>query len=138
MQKKYQIIIIAGVIIAACACWGLYLYNLPHRNVSGVHASVQMDAVGMCAEYKRDEVVADKRFVGKVVEVMGVVMESHLTGNRANIRLGTSGSDMAVNCDFLVTDAGEFHIPPNGAKMTVKGRCTGFLQDVNLVDCVIE
>jgi len=129
---------IALVVVAACAAWGLYLYNLPHRNVAGVHASVQMDAAGMCAEYRRDEVMADKRFVGKVVEVMGVVVESQLSGNRANIRLGTSGADAAVSCDLLVTNAGEFHIPSKGEKVTVKGRCTGFLQDVNLVDCVME
>jgi len=138
MHKKYQIIIAFGTLIAVCAGWGLYLYNMPHRNVAGVRPSVQIDATALCDDYSRDEAVADKRFVGKVMEVRGMVVESQLTGKTANIRLGASGTDIAVSCDFSVTNAGEFHIPPKGAMVTVRGRCTGFLQDVNLVDCILE
>ena len=99
---------------------------------------MKMDAAGLCNEYSRDENGADKRFVGKVMEVRGTVVESQLTGNRANIRLGSGEADMAVSCDFSVADGESFPIPPKGTMVTVKGRCTGFLQDVNLVDCIIE
>jgi len=138
MHKKYQIIIAFATLFVVCTGWGLYLYNMPHQNVAGVAASVRIDAAALCDDYRRDEAVADKRFVGKVMEVRGMVVESQSTGKTANIRLGASGTDIAVSCEFPATDAGEFHVPPKGANVTVKGRCTGFLQDVNLVDCILE
>jgi len=138
MRKKYRIIIALGIFFIACAGWGLYLYNMPHRNVAGIRPTVQIDAAALCDEYRRDEAAADKRFVGKVMEVRGMVVESQLTGNRANVRLGASGTDIAVTCDLSVANAGEFPVPPKGTMVTVRGRCTGFLQDVNLVDCILE
>jgi len=138
MRRKYAIIVALGIVFVSGTGWSLYLYNKPHRNVAGVAASVQIDAEGLCADYRKDEAGSDKRFVGKVLDVSGTVIEAKLTGNKANIRLGNAASDMAVSCDLSIDGTSSFHVPPNGSKVMIKGRCTGLLQDVNLVDCVIE
>jgi hypothetical protein len=138
MRRKYAIIIALTVLFASVAGWALYLYNKPHRNVAGVDASVRIDAEGLCTGYRKDEAGSDKRFVGKVLDVSGTVVESQLAGNKANIRLGNAAADMAVSCDISIDDSSSFRLPLKGSKVMIKGRCTGMLQDVNLVDCVIK
>jgi hypothetical protein len=138
MRKRYGIIIALGILVFSSAGWALYLYNKPHQNVASIRPSVKMDAVGLCAEYQKDEPGADKRYVGKVVEVSGTVIESQVNAKGASIRIGTAQNDAAVSCEMSVENWVTFHMPSNGMKVKIKGRCTGFLQDVNLVDCVIE
>ena len=138
MRRKYVIVILFVVLLSAGAGWAFYLYNKPHRNVAGVRAVAEIDAVGLYSVYKQNEASADKKFVGKVIEVKGTIIAVQLTDSTANVRLGTGGADGAVNCDFLVVKGAKPDLPSKGSSVVIKGRCTGFLEDVNLVDCVVE
>ena len=138
MPGKYLIAIGLGLFFCIFGAWGLYLYNLPHQSVAGVRASYQIDAAGLCAAYRRNEVDADRQFTGKVLEVKGKIVGAQMTDSTASVRLGESDSSSAVNCDFLIDKARALRVPPKGTTVTIKGKCTGFLEDVDLVDCVIE
>jgi len=138
MRKKYLIVTGLAVFLSLFGVWGLYLYNLPHRSVAGLRAFVKIDAAGLCAAYKRNGVDADRQFTGKVLEVRGKVVGVQMTDSTASVRLGESDTASAVNCDFIVVKAATVRVPSKGATVTIKGRCTGFLEDVDLVDCVVE
>ncbi|GGB12647.1 OB-fold protein [Puia dinghuensis] len=138
MRKKYIMVALLGVLLSAVAGWAFYLYNKPHRNVAGVRAVAEIDAAGLYAAYKQDETGADRKFVGKVIEVKGTIITVQLTDSTANVRLGAAGTDGAVSCDFLVGKGTKPDLPSKGSAVVIKGRCTGFLEDVNLVDCVVE
>lgn len=138
MRTKYVIVTLLVVLLSIAAGWAYYLYNKPHRNVAGVRPVTEVDAAGLYAAYKKDETGADKRFVGKVIEVKGIIIAVQLTDSTANIRLGTGDADAAVSCDFLVGKGAKPDLPSKGSSVVIKGRCTGFLEDVNMVDCVVE
>ena len=58
-------------------------------------------------------------------------------GNYVSLNLKGS-ADGGVNCSILKKDLDPGDKFNTGDSVTIKGKCTGFLMDVNLVDCVIK
>jgi hypothetical protein len=126
------------VLLFGGIAWALYLYNKPHANVARLRPEFRLDARDLYGEYRRDEAGANHKFTGKVIEVKGTVSDRQLTDSTASIQLNTGYPEVTVNCSFLVTGHAKINFPPKGSSVTIKGRCTGFLADISLVDCVIE
>jgi hypothetical protein len=138
MRKKYYILITCFVLLVSGTAWALYLYNKPHQNVAGLRPAFRIDGADLYSEYRRDEAAANQKFTNKVLEVKGVIAGEQFTDSTVNIQLSTGEPDAVINCNFLVKDPVKPHFPSKGAAVAIKGRCTGFLEDVNLVDCVID
>jgi hypothetical protein len=124
--------------------WGLYLYNKPHRSAADAPLSATIAADSLFAQYQRDEHRADSLYgKGKVIEVTGSLLEIQHSGN-AEIWILSAGDSSAatpgggINCQLFSADKDPSPLPKPGDKVTIKGKCTGFLMDVNLSDCVPE
>ena len=50
----------------------------------------------------------------------------------------TGNPAATVNCSFRFSRHEKINMPPKGGTVTIKGKCAGFLNDVNVVDCVLE
>jgi hypothetical protein len=72
-----------------------------------------------------------------VLEVKGTVSAVSVKGPIVNIQLNASKLG-GINCNLFPIESNDRQLPAIGRVLTIKGRCTGFLMDVNLVDCVIE
>jgi hypothetical protein len=139
MRKRYYIMMACCVLLLSSGiAWALYWYKKPHRNVAGLKPEFKIEARELYGEYKKNGAIADRKFAGKVVEVKGTIAGEQLTDSTADIQLSTDDAEASVSCNFLVRGSAKFNFPSRGAPVTIKGRCTGYLQDVNLVDCVIE
>ena len=137
MRKKY--FLIAGIVIlvlgGTAAVWGWYLYNKPHQGVTGVKAKASIDAKTLYDAFNRNEDSANRQFLGGVLEITGLVTGVSKTDSTYSIAL--SGGDLGgINCGMAAN--GGMPVPDKNATVTIKGRCTGYLVDVNMVDCVIE
>jgi hypothetical protein len=135
MRKKY----IFGIIIIVLFLVGLGVYKVykPHQNVSGEDAVASLSAQDLYHEFQTDENTANKKWVGKVIEVSGIVSSVNETDSYVSINL-KAAADGGVNCSVLKKDLSSADHFKNGDSVTVKGKCTGFLMDVNLVDCVMK
>lgn len=135
MRKKY--FLIAGVIVLILlglgAGWGWYLYNKPHAGVGGVAATAKLEAGKLFGAFQTDETRANGQYLGKVVEVRGRVASTTPQSLQLDCGGGAAGG---INCSLAPGQT----VPKTDttAYVTVKGRCTGYLMDVNLVDCIIE
>ena len=138
MRKRYYVLIGCFALFLSSATWALYWYNKPHRNVAGLSPAFRIKAADLYSEYRRDEAAADKKFVNKILEVKGTIAGELLTDSTVDIQLSSGDPEAFVSCNFLMRGPGKANFPAKGFPVTIKGRCTGFLQDVNLVDCVIE
>jgi hypothetical protein len=137
MRKKY--FLVAGAVLLCLlligAGWGWHLYNKPHAGVDGVTAIAQMTADSLFNRFQTDEAGSNKAFLGQVLEVKGKIGDVQKTDSTLNVELEGSSGLGGINCSMAM---GQKNVLQKGQAITLKGRCTGFLMDVNLVDCVTE
>lgn len=135
MRKKY--FLIAGIIWLVLVGFGLYYYNKPHTSAANMEIDASIAAVDLYNQYAENEISANKKFLDKIIEVKGKVVDMQQAGNSTNIQLDGGSPAGGVNCS-IAENSSQIKLPGKGSMVTVKGRCSGFLMDVNLVDCVLE
>jgi len=125
-----------GFLLLGLAAWIVYIMYAPHRNASGEQAVASMSAMSFYNEFNTNEDLANKKWVGKVVEITGVI--STLGENEKYFSINLQASETGgINCSMQKKDLISVTKPRPGDTIIIKGKCTGFLSDVNLVDCVI-
>ncbi len=134
-----KIILILGGLALMGAGVGLYMYNKPHEKMESAKAEKSIDAKNLYAEYEKDETAADAAFLGKVLEVSGVVREVHKGEAKENyIVLETDGLMGGVKCQLdHLTDHQSLDQIEISQNITIKGYCSGYLMDVIMDRCVI-
>lgn len=125
------------MLVLAGSAWAWHLYHKPHESAAGVSAAASIDADSLYHQYQLDEHAADLKYMGKVVEVKGKLVEVQHSGNAEIWILSTQPGGGGINCQLFPGEKPE-PAPKAGDMVTVKGRCTGFLMDVNLADCVLQ
>jgi hypothetical protein len=75
--------------------------------------------------------------VGKVIEVTGRIASVADAGNYVSVNLRAT-SEGGINCSILKKDLNPGDKLLIGDSIDIKGKCTGFLMDVNLVDCIVK
>jgi len=66
------------------------------------------------------------------------VYDVQLSDTAMNILLKDEQSMGGVNCNMFMHPNQNKHPIAKGSSIIIKGKCVGYLMDVNLVDCVIE
>lgn len=131
-----KIAVFFGVILLLCLtgrAW--FLFTKQHASTAKVKASITVKAEDLYAEYQKNETEANHLFLDKVIEVKGVVADVLVTGNTVSIQLSGSSAG-GISCSlFPAKDKSQ--LPVKGSHLTIKGKCSGYLMDVNLVDCVV-
>jgi len=128
------------LLILILAARGIYLYTKPHRSAEGEMAAYSITADSLFTQYQKDEQGADKKYLGKVLEVKGRLADIHHNGHSEiwilSVQPGESPGGGGINCQLFEGEGIPATHPKPGDEITLKGRCTGFLMDVNLADCV--
>jgi hypothetical protein len=134
MQKRYFFGIC--IFLLFVVAWGIYKVTVPHRNAAGEESVATISALNLYNEFLLSETVANKKWVGKIINVSGVISSVNESGNYISINL-RAAADGGVNCSILKKDLDPGSKFNAGDSVNIKGKCTGFLMDVNLVDCVL-
>ena len=135
MRKKYFIII--AIIVLIVAAWVYHLFTANRPGLAGVNADISINAVDLYNQFQSDENTADKKYLDKVIEIKGTITDIQQTDTTLSIEL--KGADSGgINCGVANDGHDKTLSFQKGAIITVKGRCSGFLMDVNMVDCIIE
>lgn len=128
-------IIFAGLVLLVYA---FYEYNRKHSDLSSVDTVASTSAVAFVTLYETDEQTANKLYLGKPVDVTGVVAEINTQQDRiVNLLLGNTNNMHNVSCLLDVKHTGRVKEVKIGDEVTVRGICTGYLIDVELNRCVI-
>lgn len=135
MRKK--IFFGIGILLCCLIAWGVYTTLKPHRNVSGEETDAAVAAKDLYHDFQQNETLANKKWVGKVIEVSGIISSVTESDSYISINL-KSNADGGINCSVLKKDLETGEKFKAGDSVIIKGKCTGFLMDVNLVDCVIK
>ena len=136
---KVKLAIVAGTVIVLliCAAIGWYVYNKPHTGVAGIEADIIMTAADLYNDFQHDETLANTKYLNKIIEVTGNVSELQNVNGSQIILLSSTGDMGGVSCQ-LSNDENKKVTIKKSTTITVKGKCSGYLMDVNLVDCVLK
>lgn|SRR6186713_359373 len=138
MPKK-RILFGGGILllILIAAGWAYYLYNKPRQSAANETTNVTISADSLYSQYLGNEQACDKKYLGKVIEVTGKIAAIQHSGQSEIWILSTSAPNGGgINCQLFPGEKVEN--VKSGDQVTVKGKCTGFLMDVNLADCSVS
>ena len=133
MKKKLLFFI--GILLLAIAGWGYYLYNKPRTGVEDKQPDITIAATDLYKQYSTDETTANQKYLNKIISVSGIADEVNKTDSMYTILLKGDADMGGVSCNLFNTKTITI---TKGKTITIKGKCTGFLMDVALTDCIIE
>ena len=121
MKKNVKIVLI---VIAAMAVigggYGLYLFNMPHRDVQGEDASFTIEAESFVEEFMKTPTESNAKYLDNVVVVSGTISEiSEDQLKQKVVLLKTSNS--GVSCTFMVETNKNANNLKVGDKVKIKG-----------------
>ena len=132
-MKKILIALIVLALIGAA--FGYYLYNKPVESLEHKKADVAISADQLLKEYESDEKAANDKYLGKIVEVSGKVIDITNEEGKKKVNLETSNPISAIICEL--EGSGDTGNLKAGDDVKMKGKCTGYLSDVILVQSSI-
>ena len=135
MRKKVFFSI--GILMLCLAGYALYWYQKPHTSVAAIAPAATISAADLFAAYTQNEAAANQQFLDKVVLVKGTVDQVLRTDSSLTVVLQSNDIAGGISCNILSKNTATASIK-SGETVSIKGRCTGFLADVMLADCVIE
>jgi len=135
MQKRKKAFLWSSILLTLLVILIFFMQiNKPHQSAAGLHAAMRITAAKLFDDYITNESFANNQYLNKIIEVEGTVLENSTA--HENIILLETGHTGAVNCAMMDEKKVLMQIKKN-EPLIVKGKCTGFLADVNLTDCVI-
>jgi hypothetical protein len=87
--------------------------------------------------YEQNEDSANRKLLNQIIEVRGAVTTVGQDSTGTSIQLSSSNPMSGVNCRFDASINEKLRRIKTGDTISVKGKCTGFLIDVNLTNCDI-
>ena len=142
--KAGIILVVVGVVIAGAV--GLYLFNMPHRNVQKAAADYSLTSSQIVAEYLTDKESANKKYLSddgdsKVLEITGVVSKISEDFNDQKVVLLKGADDKAgVSASFTTETNANAAKLQVGETVTVKGVIrsgASYDEDLDLYENVI-
>lgn len=126
---KYKIILLASALIVIAA--GAYFYvNRKTQSLTDINADFKISAVKFLEEYSSDQVLSDKKYLGKVIQVEGNLKEIERDDKGSlTFVLGDLTSVSSVRCSIDTTVVIDESAYPVGTAVSLKGECTGFNAD---------
>jgi len=144
MKKSRVIFLIIAVVLLAGILFVYREYNRPNKVLSEVEAAVKIPASELSASYAGNDSLANLKFLGKIVEVDGIIKKVETPeDNISIIVVGGKEAMSSVRCTMDSSFNRQSFSLVKGAPVSIKGICTGYNadellgSDVLLNRCVI-
>lgn len=128
--------------------YGLYMFNMPHRNVQGSKTDIQISVADLVKEYLTDQEAANAKYLSsdgdsKILEVTGTV--NRIAEDYQQIKLvilKEEGAKAGIRCSFTPETQEAVKALAPGASVTIKGVIrsgAGYDADIDLYeDAILE
>jgi len=144
MTKKRSLrilfwIILTGSLIAVGAIY--YIFNMPRRDLANEKAAYQLEAKQLISEFKSDENSSTTKYLDKAISVRGEIKSIRTLENHVvvfSLEDAMEGVSCTVDSAESVRYAVQLEKFRIGSTAKFKGRCSGMLMDVQLINCVPE
>lgn len=138
MKTSYFKILLISLIVAIIGLFtALYLYNKPFLNVSKSKPDIILNSQVMLNDYQDDEFLANKKYVDKLIQVTGEIVEISIDKGTTIVTLKDFNGLSTIICHMLAEDNLKVLKLEIGNEVIIKGICTGYLLDIIMVKCVL-
>ena len=136
MFKKITILFLITALIAAGAVYYyVFIYSVQnHRNINDEDA-ITVIADSLAQDFINDEVIANTKYLNKVLAVKGVVIDT--ASNQQGQLTLTIGNVSNMSNVFVTLIKRPLAVIKLNDSIHVKGVCSGFLSDVVISDATI-
>ena len=141
-QKTLRIflwIFLIGLVVGLSAVY--YVFNKPRRNVSKEEAAFTLDAKQLISDFKKDESSATAKYLDKAIMVKGEIKNIRTLDNHSmvfSLEDEMEGVSCTVDSADVVNNTSKLALFTKGSTGTFKGRCSGMLMDIQIINCVPE
>ena len=133
MTNRIRIPLGIAALLITLAAGGYYQYNKPALQVSEA-AAEPVSADALLTAFHDNEPEANKQYLNKVLQVTGNVADIQEAGDH-NLQVLLDANDPMSTIACTIEEGKRK--PAAGQKVTVKGICTGYLNDVILIKCIL-
>ncbi|MDA3931071.1 MAG: hypothetical protein PF541_19140 [Prolixibacteraceae bacterium] len=137
MNKKIKkiLFILIPVVIICIVIIAAYTFRKPATSVGNSKADLSITAIELFTNFENDEENANQIYLGKIIEVTGIVTEVIINQDKTtSIKLDSDNMFGAIICNFNTEEIKNIE---EHESITIKGSCSGFLMDVILEKCTI-
>jgi hypothetical protein len=147
MKKIIKILILLFIVgLSVGAGMFLYVFHKPQRNLAEEKTIASFTADSLLITFENNETLANANYLDKAIEVTGIVNEITANQNTLTINMKVADVDLGgVKCTFDPVDATKANEIQTGQTITLKGKCTGWINDtdigikeVSLSSCFLE
>jgi hypothetical protein len=128
-------VFVIGLITAFSAIY--YVFNMPRRNIAKESASFTLTAKQLIAEFQKDESAANAKYLDKVIAVSGEIKGVRTLDNHSmvfSLEDAMEGVSCTVDSADVAMNALKLSQLKNGSLGTFKGRCSGMLMDIQIIN----
>ncbi len=132
-------IFVIGLIAAFAAIY--YAFNMPHRNLSRETAVYTLQAKELISEFRKDEASATTKYLDKAIAVKGEIKSIRTLDNHSmvfSLEDEMEGVSCTVDSAEVVRNSPRLTQFSKGSMASFKGRCSGMLMDIQIINCVPE
>ena len=134
MKKILKIVFgsLLAVLLILLGGW-LFLNYAPQKGTDKKAIDMRLEAAALYEDFAADESAGNHKYIGKILQVKGVVGEKLVDENQAPVIVLRESDAMAgVMCTLLKDQQAAFDNASVGQNITIKGKCNGMLMDVVL------
>jgi hypothetical protein len=135
-MKKYIKYVAALVLVAGT--FSYYYINKPKASLENKQPDIIISPQKLLADFTADEQKANAKYLDKIIEVSGKVTAKNIDQNKkVSILMDTGDPMSSVTCELSPDQEKKSSGFKEGSFIEIKGKCTGMLSDIVLVDCII-
>jgi hypothetical protein len=128
-KKKYSLLkkigLLALVLFMVGIIWVWYVLTEKYSDTSKIVPAYTVTALDLIHEFERNDSLANKKYVEKMMVVNGEVSEVEGVDSTVNIKMADSTSGSYVIFAFQPQDKGLAEKIKVGEKVSIKGSCSG-------------
>lgn len=140
--KTFRIILwifLIGIVVGVSGVY--YVFNMPRRNIAKETAVYTLEAKQLISDFKSDEALATKKYLDKTISVKGEIKNIRTLDNHSmvfSLEDEMEGVSCTVDSADVVNNSSKLGQFVKGSTGTFKGRCSGMLMDIQVINCVPE
>ena len=141
-KKTVRIVLwvfLIGLIVAFASIY--YVFNMPRRNLSKEKALYTLEAKQLISDFKKDETSATTKYLDKAIAVKGEIKNIRILDNQSmvfSLEDGMEGVSCTVDSAEVANYSQKLADFKIGSTGSFKGRCSGMLMDIQVINCVPE